>query len=262
MAHYKLILAYDGTDYHGFQRQAGKASVQAALEAALRQIGWQGRAVLPAGRTDSGVHASGQVVSFQFDWKHEDFALQNALNATLPPAIAVRSLCQVSPGFHPRYDALSRSYRYQLYAADTRDPLRDRYAWRLNELPDVGLMNAAAADLPGEHDFRAFGKALKEDGTTIRIIQRALWQRLGSDGAAFEITGNAFLYHMVRRLVYVMVAIGQGRQPVELIRRGLQEGSTGIVALAPGRGLNLVAVTYGEEKKDGESTLRWKCQGV
>lgn len=247
MAHYKLILAYDGTNYNGFQRQAIKTSVQATFEEALRRLGWQGRAIMPSGRTDSGVHAKGQVVSFNLDWNHPDYALQNALNAFLPADIAVQSVQQVAPDFHPRYDALSRQYRYQLYWQSARDPLRDRYAWRLDRKPELSPMQAAANDLLGEHNFIAFGKALKEDGTTIRRIYSADWVE-EEDGMSFTIIGNAFLYHMVRRIVYVLVRIGLGELPVETVRIGLENLSTGIVSLAPARGLTLEAVTFSEDK--------------
>ena len=247
MAHYKLILAYDGTNYNGFQRQAIKTSVQATFEEALRRLGWQGRAIMPSGRTDSGVHAKGQVVSFNLDWNHPDYALQNALNAFLPADIAVQSVQQVAPDFHPRYDALSRQYRYQLYWQSARDPLRDRYAWRLDRKPELSLMQTAANDLLGEHNFIAFGKALKEDGTTIRRIYSADWVE-EEDGMSFTIIGNAFLYHMVRRIVYVLVRIGLGELPVETVRIGLENLSTGIVSLAPARGLTLEAVTFNEDK--------------
>lgn len=247
MAHYKLILAYDGTNYNGFQRQAIKTSVQATFEEALRRLGWQGRAIMPSGRTDSGVHAKGQVVSFNLDWNHPDYALQNALNAFLPADIAVQSVQQVAPDFHPRYDALSRQYRYQLYWQSARDPLRDRYAWRLERKPELSPMQAAANDLLGEHNFIAFGKALKEDGTTIRRIYSADWVE-EEDGMSFTIIGNAFLYHMVRRIVYVLVRIGLGKLPVETVRIGLENLSTGIVSLAPARGLTLEAVTFSEDK--------------
>ncbi len=248
MAHYKLILAYDGSPYNGFQRQPIKTSVQAAFEEALRKLGWQGRAIMPSGRTDSGVHALGQVVSFNFDWKHPDESLLTALNAHLPASIAVQSVEKVGEAFHPRYDALERTYRYQLYGQMARDPLIDGRAWRLNRLPDLEKMNRAASALIGEHDFIAFGKALKEDATTIRRIFSAEWQR-NEIGQVFWITGNAFLYHMVRRIVWVLVQIGLGNLPEETVRVGLETGSTGTVSLAPARGLTLMKVLYPEDKE-------------
>ena len=248
MAHYKLILAYEGTQYHGFQRQKNKANIQAEVEAALRKLGWQGRAIIPAGRTDSGVHALGQVISFNLDWKHGDATLLRALNAHLPDDIVVQAVFQAAENFHPRYDALSRTYVYRIYWQQARNPLIDRFAWHLIEAPNLESMNAAASLLVGEHDFRAFGKALKEDGTTIRQVYRAEWQRTGW-GATFTIQGNAFLYHMVRRIVYLLVQIGQGKLPEALIERGLETGSTGIVSLAPARGLTLQEVAYPEDSE-------------
>ena len=248
MAHYKLILAYEGTQYHGFQRQKNKANIQAEVEAALRKLGWQGRAIIPAGRTDSGVHALGQVISFNLDWKHGDATLLKALNAHLPDDIVVQAVFQAAENFHPRYDALSRTYVYRIYWQPARNPLIDRFAWHLIEAPNLESMNAAASLLVGEHDFRAFGKALKEDGTTIRQVYRAEWQRTGW-GATFTIQGNAFLYHMVRRIVYLLVQIGLGKLPEAIIERGLETGSTGIVSLAPARGLTLQEVAYPEDNE-------------
>ena len=245
MAHYKLILAYEGTEYHGFQRQKNNHSVQAEFEAALRKLGWQGRAVMPAGRTDSGVHAQGQVISFSLEWKHGTDTLVTALNAHLPADIAVLAAEEVPLAFHPRYDALSRTYRYQLYAQSARDPLVDRFSWRLDTMPDLERMNRAAEALQGEHDFRAFGKALKEDATTVRRIFAAEWAGSSTE-AAFTICGNAFLYHMVRRIVFVLVQIGLGRLPEEIVSKGLESGETGIVSLAPARGLCLMEVAYPE----------------
>ena len=243
MAHYKLILAYDGSAYAGFQRQAQKPTVQLALEQALRKLGWQGRSITAAGRTDTGVHALGQVVSFDFSWRHDDQTLLRALNAHLPKDIAAQTLTQAPASFHPRYDALTRHYRYQLYCQPERNPLLEPFAWRVWPQPDLALMNEAAQALLGEHDFRAFGKALKEDGTTTRHIFKANWQQV-EDGSSFEISGNAFLYHMVRRIVHTLVQVGLGKDPVEIVKRGLETGDIGSVRLAPAHGLTFVGVDY------------------
>ena len=147
MARYQVILAYDGTEFVGFQRQAqGKKSrtVQAAIETALRQIGWQGRAILAAGRTDTGVHAAGQVVAFDLDWSHGEQALLAALNANLPPDVAAQAAFERRADFHPRYDALSRSYRYSIFCRPLRDPLRERYAWRVWPAPELERLQASA----------------------------------------------------------------------------------------------------------------------
>ncbi len=256
MAHYKLILAYEGTQYAGFQRQAHKVTVQSTVEDALRKLGWQGRAIMASGRTDSGVHALGQVISFNFDWKHGEEKLLKAMNANLPSDIAVQNVAEVPWVFHPRYDALRREYRYRLYFQGQRDPLRDAFAWRLDRMPSLELMNKAASIMIGSHDFRAFGRALKEDGSTVREIFEVDWKSVG-DEQHFTIIGNAFLYHMVRRIVYVLVKVGLQEQRLEIFQQGLSQGETGIVSLAPARGLCLMHVEYpkcvfGEDSKVDE----------
>lgn len=247
-ARYKLILAYDGTNYAGMQRQRTGNSIQDQVETALKQIGWQGRSISMAGRTDSGVHAEGQVVSFSLEWKHGTDTLLRALNAFLPNDIAGQALSVVEDDFHPRFDATARAYRYQLYCHQVRHPVIDRYAWRIWPQPDVKRMNDAAVLMIGEHDFKAFGKALKTGSTTVRRIEKVEWQ-VTKDGMAMEIEANAFLYHMVRRIVYLLVHIGLGDLDIDIIRQGLETGSTGIVRLAPAQGLSLISVKYEDNKK-------------
>ncbi|MCJ7694876.1 MAG: tRNA pseudouridine(38-40) synthase TruA [Anaerolineaceae bacterium] len=244
-ARYKIILAYDGSNYAGLQRQPSGDSVQDFVEAALRKVGWQGRSIMAAGRTDSGVHADGQVISFDLTWKHDTDTLVRAMNAFLPLDIAVQSAEIVNDEFHARYDALTRAYRYQLYCQTVRHPVKERFAWRIWPLPDMTVMNAAAQDLIGEHDFAAFGKAMKPGGPTVRLVHSSAWQAT-VDGMQFDIKANAFLYHMVRRIVYVLVHVGLGTLPKDIVKQGLETGSTGIVRLAPAQGLTLVSVDYKE----------------
>ena len=130
MARYQVILAYDGTRFLGSQRQANSRTVQGELEKALRKVGWSGTSVLIAGRTDAGVHASGQVAAFDFDWSYADDVLGRALNANLPVDMAVREVRVAADDFHPRFDASSRRYRYRLFCQPVRDPLRETLAWR------------------------------------------------------------------------------------------------------------------------------------
>jgi tRNA pseudouridine38-40 synthase len=170
------------------------------------------------------------------------------LNAFLPKDIAGQALSVVSDDFHPRYDATARAYRYQLYCQQVLHPVMERYAWRVWPQPDMDRMNTAAALLIGEHDFKAFGKALKPGSTTVRKMQKAEWQAT-AEGMAIDIEANAFLYHMVRRIVYVVVHIGLGDLDFDIIRQGLETGSTGIVRLAPAQGLCLMSVKYEENKK-------------
>lgn len=240
---YKIILAYNGSAFAGYQRQAGARTVQAELERALQQIGWGGSHVLAAGRTDAGVHARGQVVSFQLDWAHTTEDLRNALNHYLPQDMAVRAVSEVPDGFHPRYDAKWRQYRYRIYCQPVRDPLRADFAWQVWPEVQVDLMNAAAANLVGTHDFGAFGSAMTEGGPTVREVFSALWSGEG-DEWQFDIVANAFLYHMVRRITFALVSIGQGEAPVSLIADGLHSGELGLTGLAPAEGLVLEVVEY------------------
>jgi tRNA pseudouridine38-40 synthase len=240
---YKIILAYNGGAFAGYQRQAKARTVQAELETGLRKIGWQGKHVLSAGRTDAGVHAHGQVVSFQLDWNHSTDDLQNALNYYLPKDMAVKQVSQVADDFHPRYDAKSRHYCYQIFCQPVRDPLREDFAWRVWPPVAVERMNAAAQDLIGLHDFKAFGSPMKADGVTLREIFSAEWTGDG-DTWQFHIRANAFLYHMVRRIAYVLVVIGQNEANVNLIAESLNSAELVLTGLAPAAGLILEDVVY------------------
>ena len=267
MAHYQIILAYDGTEFLGFQRQAqGKKSrtVQATIEIALRQIGWQGKAILAAGRTDTGVHAAGQVVAFDLEWSHGEQALLAALNANLPPDVAAQAAFERRVDFHPRYDALSRSYRYRIYCRSLRDPLRERYAWRVWPTPELERLQASATELVGSHDFAAFGSPPRPGGATLRQVLEAGW-REQADELSFEITANAFLFRMVRHLVGLQVRIGQGALELSVINQCFQSGSRELAKdLAPAKGLSLVQVVYPEEALDtpGNGSLQHEIRNT
>lgn len=244
MARYQVILTYDGADFKGMQRQAKERTVQGVVEKALGEIGWEGQSILAAGRTDAGVHASGQVIAFDFDWGHSQIDLLNALNGSLPFDLAALSIEVASLDFQPRFDALSRRYRYAIFCRPIRDPLRERYAWRVWPRVDRSKMQAAVKRLIGIHDFASYGRPPKQDGSTVRDVIQASWRQI-DDILTFEIEANAFLYHMVRRIVYQQVEIGQGKQHAESITEYLGGKSQKIVqGLAPPNGLTLVEVCY------------------
>jgi tRNA pseudouridine38-40 synthase len=247
MARYKVILTYDGTAYYGFQRQLelnGMQTIQGELEKALRKIGWQGKAILGAGRTDTGVHAFGQVIAFNLEWNHSDDKLRSALNANLPIDIAALSVSAVHESFHPRYDAKSRCYRYHLYHEDVRDPMKERYAWRVLPKLDEKIVSKISQQLLGKHDFGAFGTPPLEGGSTHRNVFSVKWMFKLED-SYFEIVANAFLYHMVRRIVQLLVQIGQNRVEADILINALRNPEDGkIQGLAPAKGLSLVEITY------------------
>jgi tRNA pseudouridine38-40 synthase len=249
MARYQIILAYDGTGFLGSQRQASSRTAQSELEKALRKLGWHGQTVYLAGRTDTGTHASGQVAAFDLDWGHSLEKLQDALNAHLPRDMAVHEVKVAADNFHPRFDASSRCYRYRLFCAGVRNPLRERYAWRV--WPAVTDLAPLANIWLGTHDFAAFGTPPRSGGSTVRTVMSAGWQQQ-DDEWIFEIQADAFLYRMVRRLVYAQVAVGQVRLSSKTLVRALdersdvrQEAQSQIPAsLAPASGLTLVEVRY------------------
>lgn len=246
MGRYKLIIAYDGTNYFGSQRQANKPTIQSALEKALYQIGWRGNSISLAGRTDAGVHASGQVATVQVEWLHPVDELLRALNAILPNDLAVNHIEECPENFHPRFSALSRTYLYRIYHQPVRDPARERYTWRVWPRLQADTLQTLAGSLIGEHDFAAFGTAQKREQTTVREVKLARWFVVG-DETRFEVESNAFLYHMVRRLVYVQVAVAQGRAPANKFTEMINDpNGKGVVGLAPANGLTLTKVTYPE----------------
>lgn len=245
MARYQLILAYDGTEYKGFQRQTNARTVQGELEKALTCLNWQGRAVLSAGRTDSGVHASGQVIAFDLDWSHSEDELGQALNAYLPGDMAVQSVRVARADFHPRYDATARTYHYQVYCQRERHPLWERYAWRVWPEVKLDLLQQAAQQLIGRHDYSAFGTPQRAGNSAVREVFRATWQECDC-GYRFTVSANAFLYHMVRRMVFLQVLVGHERLALELLAQGVQVSLPLAPGLAPAQGLTLWEVRYDE----------------
>jgi tRNA pseudouridine38-40 synthase len=260
MARYQLTLTYDGTEFFGSQRQANKRTVQGELEKALCKLGWAGRSVIMAGRTDTGVHATGQVASFDLDWSHSDDDLIRALNAALPADMAVHRARMVHMKFHPRFDAISRRYRYELFCQPLRSPLRERFAWRVWPAINDDVLLDAAKLFPGTYDFSAFGSPTTPKSSTVRTVMKAEWVQTEEDGTwHFEVQANAFLYRMVRRLVFVQVSLAQGKVSTEAIASSLAKPvSAGnrnenlLAGLAPAHGLTLVEVAYPDFESIGQ----------
>jgi tRNA pseudouridine38-40 synthase len=241
---FRVRLAYDGTGFHGSQFQPELRTVQGDVEKALRKLNWQGKTLLFAGRTDAGVHATGQVIAFDYSWDHTEPELQRALNAVFPQDISALQVKKTKADFHPRYDALSRKYQYKILCSQIRDPLQERFVWRVWPEVDVRLMIRATRDLIGTHDFAALGNPHQPGGSTVRNITRVDWKKQG-DLLIFEVVGNAFLYHMIRRIVLVAVKIGQGKAKPNAFQEYLSNPSgSASQGLAPASGLSLVEVRY------------------
>ncbi len=278
------LVAYDGTRYRGFQRQAaGRGpTVQDEIETAIARILGSaeeragGARLVGAGRTDSGVHATGQVVNFSATTRLDEAAWLRALNAHLPDDIAIRATRFVDDVFHARLSAQGRRYRYCIVCAPTRDPLRERYAWRSPQRLDVAAMDAAAALLVGEHDFGAFGSSPWDQRGeaarhTVRRLTLARCQWLPprpfadddplpvvrqadtsaaaeADEIAFDFAANAFLTGMARRLVGTLALVGAGRLGVADVGRILESrDKTRAGPAAPPHGLCLTRVEYPAE---------------
>ena len=242
---YRAIIAYDGTGYHGFQRQSleYEPTIQGEIERALARLEQPDISVMGSGRTDAGVHAVGQVIAFDAEWRHGTLALQRALNATLPRDISVQSLTEAAPEFHPRYDAVSREYVYTIYNVPVRHPLWRLYALHVAEPLDVRAMDAAAAICIGEHDFAAFGLPTTGRVTVRRMVRAAC--RAEPPVVRVELESSGFLYRMARSIVGTLLAVGRGRLTLEQFQAVLESRDRSQAeAVVPPHGLCLTRVNY------------------
>jgi tRNA pseudouridine38-40 synthase len=244
---FRLLLHYDGSRYHGWQLQPVEPTVQGELEAALARLSGARRTVVGAGRTDRGVHATGQVASVDLPERWDAPTLRRALNAVLPRDIWVERADVADPSFHPRFDAVARSYAYRVGMSErSASPFFRPWCWTLRRPVDRDRLAAAALELPGDHSFRAFAKAGQEERGDRCIVDSAAWEPWEDLGMVFRVTANRYLHHMVRYLVGTMVAIGRGERPAGDLRALLRDDPTGLKTSppAPPEGLFLTAVEY------------------
>jgi tRNA pseudouridine38-40 synthase len=240
---YRLIIEYDGTDFHGWQIQPGARTVQATLEEGLvRLLGHPTRAAA-AGRTDAGVHACGQVVCFESECEMSPTTLRRALNALTPVDLTVRSAEAVPDDFDPRRAARSRRYVYRIWNRREPSPFWRRYAWHVPWALDLEAMQCAAAQLVGEHDFSSFRASGCDAAHPIRTVLLSELTRRG-DLLLYAIEANAFLRHMVRNIVGTLVDVGSARRRTDLATLLAARDRTMAAATAPALGLCLTDVRY------------------
>jgi tRNA pseudouridine38-40 synthase len=240
-----LVVEYDGTNYAGFQWQDGRSTVQGVLEEGIARLTGESIRVVAASRTDAGVHAWGQVVSFRTAARISAASFVSGLNHFLPADVAVKSAHLLAPEIHVQRSAMSRRYEYYIVNSETRSPLRERFALVMKGSFDVGLMNEACRGLVGEHDFTSFtsgsGVELK---SAVRTVMSAVVTGTG-DTLVFAIEAGSFLTHQVRNTVGALVQVGLGKMSVAEFCSIMEKRKVGLAGpMAPACGLHLVRVNY------------------
>ena len=241
----RLLLAYDGTDFHGWARQRGLRTVQGVVEEALARVLQVTPRLSVAGRTDAGVHARGQVVSFRAEPGVEPARVQRAVNGMLAPEVVVAQASWAPEGFDARRSATARAYRYRIATGDVPDPFTARFTWHRLGALSVRAMRRAAHDLMGEHDFASFCRKPPPTSSTVRHLHRLAVAPTG-DSIEMQARADAFLHQMVRSLVGTLVAVGEGRLDAGSIPAILEARDRSAAGqVAPPHGLTLERVVYG-----------------
>ena len=262
MRNLRLIISYDGTDFHGWQRQPDAPTVQECLESAIERILGEKVQVSGSGRTDAGVHALNQVANFRTACKIPCENLLKALNNTLQPTVRVKDVREVPLRFHARYDVRSKTYRYRILQAPVASPFVNRFVWHYPFPLDVVRMARAAKLFKGEHDFTSFAAAegtvgeersattsvsrgSAEATLTRTIFTSRILRRARTCMLIYEVTGSGFLHHMVRNIVGTLVEVGRGKlEPADITRILQARDRTLAGPTAPAQGLCLVKVDY------------------
>ncbi len=252
---FKMTVGYDGTQYCGWQVQPNGVSIQSMLERAIAQVCRQRVRVTGSGRTDSGVHAIGQVASFavdQLNWKATAVDLLRALNSKLPPDIAISELVDAPEGFHAIRDAVGKRYRYQLSIGPIRHPFEYRYRWQVPGPLDLEAMEHALVPLRGRHDFASFQAVGAERSSTVREIRDLVLIREASESSSsllqrfsLEVEADGFLYNMVRNIVGTVMQVARGRYTPDWVADVLAAKDRKVAGpTAPPHGLFLMRVDY------------------
>jgi tRNA pseudouridine38-40 synthase len=242
---FKLTIEYDGTQYHGWQRQPNGPSIQQAIETAIETMTRRKVPLIGSGRTDAGVHALGQTANFKCETRLEPDEIQKGLNSLLPRDIVIRQCRTVHPEFHARYDVQSKRYRYWILNRHLPSAIGRQYSWWIRTPLDIPAMQQAADLILGEHDFKAFEATGSPRGHTRRHVMQAHWERQTRERITFDIAADGFLRYMVRNIVGTLVSVGLHRiTPARFqeVLNAMDRSQAG--ATAPAHGLFLVEVIY------------------
>jgi tRNA pseudouridine38-40 synthase len=253
----RLTIQYDGSGFHGWQVQPGVRTVQGELDSALSRLADRPITTTAAGRTDAGVHATGQVVGVEMPAKWTPAALRESLNAILPGDVWAAAAEPAPPTFHARYGALARGYIYRVGTAESAlSPFRRRWCWPVRDDLERATLDAAAAGLVGQHSFRGYAKSGQPERGYRCTVYAARWTDWRAGGFEFRITANRFLHHMVRYLVGTMVDAARGRRPAGDVLALLDEpGGLETSPPAPAEGLFLTRVYYAEDELNSEGPV-------
>jgi len=239
-----LVVEYDGRNYYGFQWQSNLPTIQAELERAIKELTGESSRVITASRTDTGVHARGQVVSFRTKSVLSPQTFVRALNYYLPRDIAVKGACKVNMDFDVRRDAVSREYDYHILNSSTRSPLFEGFAYFVPKRLNIKVMNKTCKFLEGEHDFASFATALGKLRSTMRTVYEAKVTK-EDEMVTYHMTANSFLPHQVRNTVGLLIRIGLGKVGLEEFQKIMEAKRPGLAGpTAPARGLCLTKVNY------------------
>jgi tRNA pseudouridine38-40 synthase len=249
MRNIKLTLCYDGTDFHGWQRQPRLRTVQQVLDEALEQLTGTCVATTASGRTDAGVHALGQAVHFLTASRHSTETFVRALNALLPRDVRVLDAAEMPQSFHATLDAKSKRYRYEIDNGRIASPFDLRHRWHVRRPLDVAAMRRAGASLLGRHDFRSFETEWPNRMSSVRTILDLDVERQG-DAVTIEVEADGFLYNMVRSIAGTLVLVGSGKRPESWVAEVLAaQARVEAGPTAPPQGLFLVLVRYGNDRR-------------
>jgi len=244
MRNIKLVIEYDGTNYHGWQSQRNPLTIQGILEQAISKVTQEPITLYGSGRTDAGVHAQGQVANFHTQTNIPAANLVHAINSHLPPDIAIKTATDVTDSFHARYSAKSKVYRYTVLNDDTASPMERLYSWHIRQHLDLQAIRQAASHLIGTHDFAAFQTKADRSKDSTRTVYCLRVRRKGHK-IYLDIEASGFLYNMVRAIVGTLVLVGKGFAKPATVRRTLKSRKRSEAGpTAPPQGLCLQRVKY------------------